>query len=86
MRVAQQQLPYGTSAQQALFEKTLSLYRAYQVHGCLGPIDSLAINTVNDEDEWTVQNRKARRGHDPKLTCNGQLVLDYDHAGKAFVR
>jgi hypothetical protein len=86
LRVAQQQRPYGTSAQQALFEKTLSLYRVYRVHGCLGPLDPLAIDTVNDEDEWAAQNQKARRGHNPKLTCNGCLVFDYDHAGKAFVR
>jgi hypothetical protein len=85
--VAQQQRPHGTPAQQALFEKTLSLYRVYRVHGCLGPLDPLAISTANDEgDEWATQKEKARRGHNPKLTCNGQLVFDYDHTGKAFVR
>jgi hypothetical protein len=87
LRVAQQQRPHGTPAQQALFEKTLSLYRVYRVHGCLGPLDPLTISTADDEgDEWAIQNQKARRGHNPKLTCNGQLAFDYDQTGKAFVR
>jgi hypothetical protein len=86
-RVAQQQQPDGTPAQRALFEKTLSLYRVYRVHGCLGPLDPLAISTANDEDdEWAIRSQKARRGHNPKLTCDGQLIFDYDQTGKAFVQ
>ena len=87
LRVTQQQRPHGTPVQQALFEKTLSLYRVYRVHGCLGPLDPFVISTANDEgDKWAMQNQKARRGHNPKLTCNGQLIFDRDQTGKAFVR
>jgi hypothetical protein len=89
LHVVQQQRPY-TSAQQALFEKTLLLYRAYRIHGCLGPIDTTIADAAADEeyqeDDWTRQARKSRRGHHAKLTCNGPLIFDYDYAGKAFVR
>ena len=88
LRVQEQQ-PRKTSAQQALFEKTLSLHRGYRVHGCLGPAEvQLAqdINKDNEDDDWVVQTQKSRRGHDAKLTCGGRLIFDYDHNDKAFVR
>lgn len=91
LRVMQSQRSrlHGTSAHQALFEKTLSLYRAYLVHGCLGPTDTscTAIASADfGDDQWVLQNERSRRGHDPKPTCNGRLIFDYDHSGKAFVR
>lgn len=78
----------GRVSYQALSEKTLALYRAYRVHGCLGPPDDNTNLRNRDlqDDEWAAQVKKARRGHDAKLTCNGQLIFDYDHTGKAFVR
>ena len=83
--VTQQQQPQSTSAQQALFEKTLSLYHVYKVHSCLGPTDAPAKEDTN-QDEWTLQNEKAHCGQQAKLTCRGRLLFDYDHTGKAFVR
>ena len=74
---------------QALFEKTLSLYRAYRAHGCLGPLDPFirtAANNAAEVDEWTAQIVQSWRGHDPKLTCGGKIIFDYDHDGKAFVQ
>jgi len=54
-----------TSAQQALFEKTLSLYRAYRVQGCLGPVDkTVQVSEEDKQDEWVVQTQKSHRGHD----------------------
>lgn len=59
-----QELQHRTiSAQQALFEKTLSLYRAYRVYGCLGPksdeittLEALQDNTISTaEGEWQAQ-------------------------------
>ena len=90
-RIAQDQRSrlYGTSAQQTLFEKTLSLYRAYLVHGCLGPVDMACVAMTNGDfrdNQWAAQTEKSRRGHDPKFTCNGRLIFDYDNNGKAFVR
>jgi hypothetical protein len=86
---SQQSRLHGTSAHQTLFEKTLSLYRAYLVHGCLGPADTSTTGAINKDfgdDQWAVQTERSRRGHDPKATCNGKLIFDYDHNGKAFVR
>jgi hypothetical protein len=91
LRVQQQQ-PHKMSAQQALFKKTLSLYRGYHVHGCLGPTEAQLAQDINEageddqDNDWMVQTQKSRRGHDAKLTCSGQLIFDYDHDGKAFVR
>ena len=39
----------------------------------------------DEQDEWPVLNQKARQGHNPKLTCNGRLIFDYDHTGKPYV-
>ena len=82
---SQQSRLHGTSVRQTLFEKTLSLYHAYLVHGCLGPADTSTIVGDFGDDQWAVQTERSRRGHDPKATCNGKLILDYDHNGKAFV-
>lgn len=89
-----QQLNHPESANRALFEKTLSLFRSYRAVGCLGPVDS-APNPRDDssdsddsdvqEARWKTQMDKNRRGHAPKKTCNGRIVLDYDHTGRAFV-
>jgi hypothetical protein len=81
------QRPRRTSAQQVLFKKTLSLYCAYRIQGCLGPVDeTVQVNREDEQDEWVVQTQKSRQGHDAKLTCNGRLIFDYDYYGKAFVR
>ena len=89
LRLAQDQhvRMHGTSARQALFEKTLSLYRAYCAHGCLGPADA-STNTKHaaEDNQWISQNKRAQRGHDSKPTCDGELIFDYDLNGKAFVR
>jgi len=59
LHVTQQQQPEGNSTQWALFEKTLSFYRIYRVHGCLGPTDVPAISKDDEQDEWPVLNQKA---------------------------
>ncbi|KZP03707.1 hypothetical protein FIBSPDRAFT_768547 [Athelia psychrophila] len=88
-----QQLSHPRSAQRALFEKTLSLFRSYRTAGCLGPADSGSTprRSPDDSDEddedvrWQAQTEKNRRGHAPKRTCNGRIILDHDHTGRAFV-
>ena len=82
---SQQSRIHGTSACQILFEKPLALYRAYLVHGCLAPVDMSVAVTTNDNDGWVTQNERSCCGHEPKLTCNGQLISNYDHNGTAFV-
>ena len=77
---------YGSLPHQALFEKTLSLYRTYVIHGCLGPPNESPTDANSQDDQWIDRNERARRGHEPKRSCNGQLIFDYDHNGKAFVR
>jgi len=85
-----QQTPLYLSAHQALFNKTLSLYWTYCAYGCLGPVDpfitTAANNTNKDHQQWTAQIKQSQCGHDPKLTCGGEIIFDYDHDGKAFVR
>ena len=86
LRLAQDQHIH-TSACQALFEKTLSLYRTYCTHGCLGPADTSTDTEHTVEDnQWISQNMRAQHGHDSKPTCNGQLIFDHDLNGKAFIR
>lgn len=88
-----QQLSHPRSAQRALFEKTLSLFRSYRAAGCLGPADGSSVprrspdseNENGEDAQWQAQMDKNRRGHAPKLTCNGKILLDYDHTGRAFV-
>jgi hypothetical protein len=80
---------HGSSTHQALFEKTLALYTTYHIHGCLGPPNELETSRYMDnsfQSDWGTQIKKARRGHSAKLTCAGQLLFDYDHTGKAFIR
>lgn len=82
------------SAQWALFEKTLSLYRSYHVNGCMGPASptetvttDLHSNHEDDEEHtWRAQLQQIRRGHSTKPSCDGKLLFDYDPAGKAFVQ
>ncbi|KZP03615.1 hypothetical protein FIBSPDRAFT_768689, partial [Athelia psychrophila] len=75
--------------QRALFSKTLSLYRAYRVHGCLGPASPSVFPTPppeDTEDAWLTRLQQIRRGHDAKVTCDGELIFDHDHMGQAFIR
>ncbi|KAF7969705.1 hypothetical protein HWV62_26162 [Athelia sp. TMB] len=88
LRIQQSQRLHNTnSAEQALFEKTLSVYRAFKVHGCLGPpVSSPNPPPISSPTEWETQLQKFRRGAAPKLTCSGKLIFDYNCEGKAFVR
>lgn len=83
-----QQIQNTTSAQQTVFSKTLTLYCSYRTHGCLGSASAPTLSTPppDDDDKWLVKLQQIRRGHDPKLTCDGQLIFDYDSMGQAFVR
>lgn len=82
-----QQLQNASSTKRALFEKTLSLYRAYRVHGCLGPpIPSADPSDASPPTQWETQLEKFRRGAECKLTCNGKLIFSHDYSGKASVR
>ncbi|KZP08487.1 hypothetical protein FIBSPDRAFT_901216 [Athelia psychrophila] len=56
--------------QRALFSKTLSLYRAYRVHGCLGPASPSVFPTPppeDTEDAWLTRLQQILRGHDAKV-------------------
>jgi len=92
LRVTQNQqiTSHSTGARARLCsKKTLSLYRAYRAHGCLGPLDPfirMAANNAAEVDEWAAQIVQSRRGHDPKLHMWWEIIFDYDHDGKAFVR
>lgn len=87
-----QKLRNFSDPQQALFAKTLTVYRSYRTLGCLGPVaySSLIQSAIDseddDEDEWCTRLRNIRRGHDPKSTCNGKLLFEHDQEGRAFVR
>ncbi|KAF7968248.1 hypothetical protein HWV62_31541 [Athelia sp. TMB] len=84
-----QKLRNVSLVQQAVFSKSLTLYRSYRVHGCLGPVSPSVFPTPSPDDaesDWLMRLRQIRRGHDPKLTCDGRLIFDYDQAGQAFVR
>ncbi|KII83539.1 hypothetical protein PLICRDRAFT_32876 [Plicaturopsis crispa FD-325 SS-3] len=41
---------------------------------------------AENREAWLQQQENARRGHDPKPTCQGRILFDYDKHGKAFVR
>jgi hypothetical protein len=85
--VQDQHIHLQTSAHRALFEKSLSLYRAYCTHGCLGPADASTNSEHAVEDnQWILQKKRAQRGHDSKPKCDGKLIFDHDLNGKAFVR
>jgi len=45
---------------------------------------TVQVSEEDKQDEWVVQTQKSHRGHDVKLTCNGQLVFDYDYNGKTI--
>jgi len=38
------------------------------------------------KEKWDEQCHAARHGHVAQDTCQGQLILDYDHEGKVFIR
>lgn len=95
-RLQQSQQPHHPkSAQCALFEKTLSLFRSHRTAGCLGPAgcdsilpgspDSDGDSGDSDDTLWKAQTDKNRRGHAPKRTCKGKIMLDYDNTGRAFI-
>ncbi len=73
-----------------VFRKTFALWSALLNVGCTAPL-SEATEYFGDERKEREKRleiqAKARRGHDPKKeTCEGRLLLDYNQAGKAFVR
>ncbi|KZP25255.1 hypothetical protein FIBSPDRAFT_909652 [Athelia psychrophila] len=74
-------------AQRVLFAKTLTLYRSYCAHGCLGPSspsEFLAASLDDTESAWLARLQEMRRGHNCKVTCDGRLIFDHDTAGQAF--
>ena len=80
----------SSSTEHVLLEKTLTLYKSYLMHGCLGSLpDGDSLDSTPKMQDSDLQNKieKGRRGHTPKLTCPGKLIFDYDHkSGQAFVQ
>lgn len=75
---------------QVLFSRTLSLFRAYRALGCLGPTSQDLLSPFDTDHlvdkEWDAQMRNIWRGHDPRTSCGGHILLEYDKTRQAFVR
>lgn len=76
-----------------VYEKTHAYWTALQKHGCGAPIDTTGPDHSVDTSPsmyaptaLQLQFDTARRGHDPRLSCPGNLQLGYDRGGKAFVQ
>lgn len=77
------------SPKQKLFQKTLAFFAAFQKQGCgAPPLEETVYEGEEAESrmEWIKQLERVRRGHEPKATCDGRLVFEYDHSGAPFVR
>lgn len=75
--------------QQQLLQKTLSLWSSFRQLGCQAPpFETTYLDKMEQErsERWNDQMDRKRRGHEPKKTCDGRLVFEYDNRGKAFVR
>lgn len=75
--------------QQQLLQKTLSLWSSFRRLGCQAPpFEATYFDKSEQErlEQWNEQMDRKRRGHEPKKTCDGRLLFEYDHKGKAFVR
>ncbi|KAF6743327.1 hypothetical protein DFP72DRAFT_828127 [Ephemerocybe angulata] len=63
----------------ALLRRTLSYYEAVRIQGCLAPKYEETRRTNEEQREYeSLQeaNTKARRGHDPKETCDGRVIFE----------
>lgn len=77
-----------------LLQKTHSFWAAMIKAGCRAPPDPyhsesrvvLPAGKRLWKEKWDEQCHAAHRGHVPQVTCQGQLILDYDHEGKMFIQ
>lgn len=79
----------SSSPRQKLFHKTLAFFVALSKQGCGAPPFEETIYEGEEAErraERIGQLEKVRRGHEPKTTCPGRLIFEYDRNGAAFLR
>ncbi|KAF9061884.1 hypothetical protein BDP27DRAFT_1428444 [Rhodocollybia butyracea] len=84
----QLELPTSGSVTKDLFEKTLALWNAFQNVGCSAPLNEDTLYLGEELEARKVQlaiDHDIRRGHTPKPTCQGRVILDYDSKGTPYV-
>jgi len=72
-----------------VYEKTLALWSSLMKNGCGAPHYEPTVFFDVDlakRERLDTQLEMARRGHDAKATCNGCLLLEYNHNEDAYVR
>jgi hypothetical protein len=72
-----------------IFHKTFALWSALHKQGCGGEPNEPTLYSEAETLQrqiWERQIENGRRGHEPKPTCNGRLIFQYDSRGHAFVR
>ena len=75
--------------EQQLLQKTLSLWPSFCQLGCQAtPFVTTYYDELEQEsvDCWNEQMDWKRWGHEHKKTCNGRLLFEYNHKGKAIVQ
>lgn len=76
-----------TAPEHALTTKTLAYFTALKTQGCQGPRYERTSTAVSqDQTEWNSRVEDGRRGHLPKDSCGGALILDYDKKNCPLVR
>jgi hypothetical protein len=72
-----------------LYKKTFAFWSALCRQGCGVPCYEPTFfsgEEVTSQLDWAYQKEQARRGHNPKPTCDGRLIFGRNSMGKAFVR
>ena len=54
-----------------------------------GPLDEETLLSKQEQklqDQWDAQIEASQCGHEPIVTCQGCLIMDYDDFSKTFVQ
>ena len=65
-----------------------SLWAAFCKTGCGGPLDEETLLSKQEKilrGQWETQIEASGCGHEPILTCQGCLIMDYNDSSKAFI-
>ncbi|KAF9494613.1 hypothetical protein BDN71DRAFT_1349579, partial [Pleurotus eryngii] len=76
-----------TAPEYALTMKTLAYFTALKTQGCQGPqYEHISAAVSQDQAEWNSRVEDGRRGHLPKESCGGALILDYNKKNRPFIQ